>query len=98
MQLAPARCGISPRSNLTDDARAGIIHSSQKAGPRGAAINPGFIDITHALTQLIENPLGSLRIRLTLKEKVSAMRLAETLRTNPIDALAMFNIEAATLP
>jgi hypothetical protein len=52
--------------------------------------------IAGALTRFIENPRGTLTVKLTPKGKVPAMSLVEAIKTNPLTALARFQVEAST--
>jgi hypothetical protein len=61
-----------------------------------ATTNPDAMAIAGALTRFIENPRGTLAIKLTPKGKVPAMQLVEALKSNPLSALARFQVEAST--
>jgi hypothetical protein len=50
--------------------------------------------IAGALTRFIENSRGTLTIKLTPKGKVPLAQLLDTTKTNPLAALARFQIEA----
>ena len=52
--------------------------------------------IAGALTRFIESPRGTLTVKLTPKGKVPAMSLIEAIKTNPLTALARFQVEAST--
>ncbi len=61
-----------------------------------AANNPDAIAIAGALTRFIETPGGTLTIKLTPRGKVPAMQLVGALKTDPLSALARFQVEAST--
>ena len=61
-----------------------------------ASINPDVMAIAGALTRFIENPRGTLTIKLTPRGKVAAMQLLEAMKTSPVAALARFQVEATT--
>jgi hypothetical protein len=51
--------------------------------------------IAGAIVRSIESPRGTLSIKLTPRGKVAMMGLVDTLRTNPLAALARFQVDAA---
>jgi hypothetical protein len=77
-----------------DDARRAIVDSIRAAG----AGNPDAVPILEAVVHFIEKPQGTLTLKLTPRGKVPAMQLIQTLKTNPQDALAQFQVEASTAP
>jgi hypothetical protein len=79
-----------------DAARRAIIENIKNTGMTMATTNPDAMAIAGALTRFIENPRGTLTVKLTPKGKVPAMQLVEALKTNPLAALAKFQVEAST--
>ena len=79
-----------------DAARRAIIENLRTAGATMAATNPDAMAITDALIRFIENPRGTLTVKLTPQGKVPAMQLVPALKTDPLAALARFQVEAST--
>jgi hypothetical protein len=79
-----------------DAARAAIIEKIKAGGTTMATANPDAAAITDALTRFIENPRGTLTVKLTPQGKVPAMQLFGALKDNPLAALALFRVEAST--
>jgi hypothetical protein len=79
-----------------DAARAAIIEKIKAFGTSMATANPDAAAITDALTRFIENPRGTLTVKLTPLGKVPAMQLVGALKDNPLAALARFRVEATT--
>jgi hypothetical protein len=52
--------------------------------------------IAGALTRFIENPRGTLTIKLTPRGKVAMMQILEAMKTSPVAARARFQVEATT--
>jgi hypothetical protein len=77
-----------------DDARRAIVDNIRAAG----ASNPDAVPILEAVAHSIENPRGTLTLKLTPRGKVPAIQLIQTLQTNPQGALTQFQIEASTAP
>jgi hypothetical protein len=83
--------------NMTPDAaRRAIIENIKTNGMTMSTTNPDAMAIAGALTRFIENPRGTLTVKLTPKGKVPAMSLVEAIKTNPLTALARFQVEAST--
>jgi hypothetical protein len=83
--------------NLSPDAaRRAIVENIKNTGMTMATTNPDAMAIAGALTRFIENPRGTLTVKLTPKGKVPAMQLVEAIKTNPLTALAKFQVEAST--
>jgi hypothetical protein len=61
-----------------------------------ATVNPDVMAVAGALTRFIENPRGTLTVKLTPKGKVAMMQLLDVLMGNPLAALARFQVEATT--
>ena len=83
--------------NMTPDAaRRTIIENIKTNGMVMSTTNPDAMAIAGAVTRFIENPRGTLTVKLTPKGKVPAMSLLEAIKTNPLTALAKFQVEAST--
>jgi hypothetical protein len=80
-----------------DAARNAIINSIKASGTAMAATDPDAMIIADALSRFIENPRGTLTIKLTPRGVVPAMQLLGSLKDNPIAALARFQVEASTV-
>jgi len=79
-----------------DAARRAIIENIKNTGMTMATTNPDAMAIAGAVTRFIETPRGTLTVKLTPKGKVPAMSLIEAIKTNPLTALAKFQVEAST--
>jgi hypothetical protein len=83
--------------NLTPDAaRRAITESLRGTGATMATTNPDAMAITDALIRFIEDPRGTLTVKLTPQGKVPAMQLVSALKTDPLAALERFQVEAST--
>jgi hypothetical protein len=79
-----------------DAARRAIIETIKAGSTAMAANNPDALAVAGALTRFIETPGGTLTIKLTPRGKVPAMQLVGALKTDPLSALARFQVEAST--
>jgi hypothetical protein len=79
-----------------DAARRAIIENIKNTGMTMATTNPDAMAIAGAMTRFVESPGGTLTVKLTPKGKVPAMQLIEAIKTNPLAALARFQVEAST--
>lgn len=79
-----------------DAARRAIVENIKTSGMQMANTNPDAMAIAGALTRFIENPGGTITVKLTPKGKVPVMSLIEGLKGNPLAALAKFQVEAST--
>jgi hypothetical protein len=79
-----------------DAARRAIIDKIKASSTTMATTNPDAVAITDAMTRFIENPRGTLTIKLTPQGKVPAMQLVGALKDDPLAALARFRVEAST--
>jgi hypothetical protein len=77
-------------------ARRAVVESIRETAMKMASINPDMMALAGVLTRFIENPRGTLNIKLTPRGKVSAMQLLEAMKTSPVAALARFQVEATT--
>jgi hypothetical protein len=77
-------------------ARRAMIDSIRDNAMKMASVNPDVMAIAGALTRFIENPRGTLTIKLTPKGKVGMMQILEAMKTSPVAALARFQVEPTT--
>jgi hypothetical protein len=85
------------QQNITREAaRRAVVDGIRESAMKMAAINPDVMALAGVLTRFIENPRGTLNIKLTPRGKVSAMQLLEAMKTSPVAALARFQVEATT--
>lgn len=75
-------------------ARKAITDNIRDNAMKMAAVNPDVMAIAGALTRFIENPRGTLSVKLTPKGKVAVMQIIEAMKTAPIAALARFQVQA----
>jgi hypothetical protein len=95
VDLALAQYARSQNISL-DAARRAIIDTIKAQGTTMATTNPDAMAVADALTRFIDNPRGTLTIKLTPQGKVPAMQLVGALKDNPLAALARFRVEAST--
>ena len=69
---------------------------SGPAAPTWPRANPDAVAAVEALVRFVESPGQTLVIKLTPRGKVPALQLFQTLKTDPLVALAQFRIEAST--
>jgi len=79
-----------------EDARRAITDNIRENAMKMASVNPDVMAVAGALTRFIENPRGTLTIKLTPKGKVGMMQILEAMKTSPVAALARFQVEATT--
>lgn len=79
-----------------DAARQAIVASIRDNSATATATNPDAAAIVNALMRFIESPLTTLTLKLTPRGKVPAMQLFQALKTDPLAALAQFQVEAST--
>jgi hypothetical protein len=79
-----------------DDARRAITDNIRENAMKMAAVNPDVMAVAGALTRFIENPRGTLTIKLTPKGKVGMMQILEAMKTSPVAALARFQVDVTT--
>jgi hypothetical protein len=86
------------RTNNTspDAARQAIVESIRNGGEKATTANPDAAVIVEALASFVENPRGTLTLKLTPRGKVPAMQLIQALKADPVIALAQFQVEAST--
>ena len=76
-------------------ARRTIIENIEASNATAATPNPDATALVWALARFIETPRGTLTLKLTPRGKVPAMQLIQAL-TDPLVALAQFQVEAST--
>jgi len=79
-----------------EDARRAMIEKIRENATHLASANPDVTPVADALTRFIENPRGTLTIKLTPKGKVAMMEIVQAMKTSPVAALGRFQVEAAT--
>jgi hypothetical protein len=83
------------QQNVTvDDARRAITDKIRESATQLASANPDVMAVAGALMQFIENPRGTLTIKLTPKGKVAMMEIVQAMKGSPVAALARFQVEA----
>jgi len=83
--------------NMSSDiARRTIIENIKASNATTTTPNPDAVAIVAALADFIETPRGTLTLKLMPRGKVPAMQLIQALRTDPLVALAQFQVEAST--
>src|SRR3954451_23843104 len=65
-------------------ARQAIIDNIRDNAMKMAAINPDVMALAGAMTRFVENPRGTLTIKLTPRGKVAMMQLLDVLKTGPV--------------
>jgi hypothetical protein len=80
----------------SDAARSAIVESIRAKSATAVASNPDAAAIVEALVHSIENPRGTLTLKLTPRGKVPGSQLLQALNTDPIAALAQFQVEVST--
>ena len=79
-----------------DAARKAIVENIRASSQDVASANPDAEAAVQALARFVESPGQTLVIKLTPRAKVPAMQLFQSLKTDPLIALAQFRIEAST--
>jgi hypothetical protein len=79
-----------------DAARQSLLDELRAGGEKTAATNPDAVAAVQALTRFLESPGQTLIVKLTPRAKVPALQLFQLLKTDPLNALAQFRIEAST--
>jgi hypothetical protein len=77
-----------------DEARRAIVDNIRATSAK--MTGPDTAPIADALARFIENPKGTLTLKLTPRAKAPAMQLIQALKTDPSIALAQFRVEAST--
>ena len=81
---------------VTAEAARRAIVDSIKAGDTGTS--PDALAIVDAVVRFFETPRGTLTLKFTPRAKVPAMQLIELLSTDPLVALAQFQVQVSTAP
>ena len=85
------------QQNVTvEDARRAMTDKIRENAMQMASANPDVMAVAGALTRFIENPRGTLTIKLTPRGKVAMMDLIQAMKASPVAGLARFQIEATT--
>jgi hypothetical protein len=85
------------QQNVTvEHARRALTDKIRENAAQMASANPDVMAVASALTRFIENPRGTLTIKLTPRGKVAMMDLIQAMKGNPVAGLARFQIEATT--
>ena len=79
-----------------DAARRSFIDEMKASSEKAMADNPDAVAAVQALARFLESPGQTLIIKLTPRAKVPALQLVQLLKTDPLNALAQFRIEAST--
>jgi hypothetical protein len=79
-----------------EEARRALTDKISDNAMQMASVNPDVMAVAGAVTRFIENPRGTLTIKLTPKGKVAMMDLVQAMKTSPVAALAHFQVEATT--
>ena len=77
-----------------DAARRALIDNIKSTGMTLSSANPDAMAIAGALARFVEVPRGTVTIKLNPRGKVPMMALIDTLRTDPMAALARFQVDA----
>jgi len=79
-----------------DAARRAIVEGIRAGSEQAAGANPDAVAAVEALARFVETPGQTLNVKLTPLGKVPALQLMQSLKTDPMVALAQFRIEAST--
>jgi hypothetical protein len=82
--------------NVSREAARRAMIEKIEAGAKTETATPEAVAIAEALAHFIENPKGTLIIKLTPLGKVPALQLIQVLKTDPMIALAQFQVEVST--
>ncbi|MEA2879536.1 MAG: hypothetical protein QOF14_4732 [Hyphomicrobiales bacterium] len=77
-------------------ARRAMTDSIRDNAMKMASVNPDVMAIAGALTRFIENPRGTLTVKLVPRGKVGMMQIVDAMKRSPVAALARFQVEATT--
>jgi len=79
-----------------EDARRAMTDNIRDNAMKMAQVNPDIIRVAGALTRFIEDPGGTLTIKLAPRGKVAMMEIMQAVKASPLAALARFEIDATT--
>ncbi|HEX9472308.1 MAG TPA: hypothetical protein VF957_22510 [Bradyrhizobium sp.] len=82
--------------NVSREAARRAIIENIETSAKPATDSPDASAVTEALAHFIENPGGTLIIKLTPLGKVPALQLIQVMKTDPLIALAQFQVEVST--
>src|SRR3954471_2234288 len=76
-------------------ARAAVVANIQAMAAQMGAVNPDILAIAGALQSLVENPRGTVTIKLTPKGKIAVAELLDSAKDDPLATLARFQVDVA---
>jgi hypothetical protein len=79
-----------------DAARRAIIDNIRAGSETATGANPDAAAAVEALARFVESPGQTLNFKLTPLGKVPALQLIQTMKSDPLAALAQFRIEVST--
>src|SRR5258708_18931758 len=82
--------------NVSREAARRAMIESIEASAKTETATPEAVTVAEALAHFIENPKGTLIIKLTPLGKVPALQLIQVMKTDPMIALAQFQVEVST--
>jgi hypothetical protein len=82
--------------NISREAARRAMIENIEASAKTETATPEAVTIAEALAHFIENPKGMLVIKLTPLGKVPALQLIQVMKTDPMIALAQFQVEVST--
>ena len=82
--------------NVSREAARRAIVENIRTGAKTATDSADALALREALVHFIENPAGTLIIKLTPLGKIPALQLIQSIKTEPALALAQFRVEVAT--
>jgi len=83
------------QSMSLDEARRAIVEDIRLKGAEVASVNPDTQAIAGAIIYFIENPRGTLTIKLTPRGRVALMEVVQSLKSAPLEALGRFRVDAS---
>jgi hypothetical protein len=82
--------------NVSREAARRTMIENIEASAKAETASPDALAVAEALAHFIENPGGTLFIKLTPLGKVPALQLIQVMKTDPLIALAQFRVEVST--
>ncbi len=79
-----------------DAARAAIAEKIRSGVDPTTASDPDAMAIVEAAARYVENPRGTLTLKLTPRGKLPVMPMIQALKTDPLVVLAQFQVEVST--
>ncbi|MCL2714446.1 MAG: hypothetical protein FWD68_07685 [Alphaproteobacteria bacterium] len=77
-----------------EDARQQVVEAVKTIG--ATATTPDAAAVTDALVHMVQTPGQTFALKLTPRGKVPALGLVDLVKTDPVSALNMFQVEAST--